>query len=122
MKKIWNVIKEIVFFIWQLPQNLVGCILYLILLPVTKVTTDIETIATVYKSDKMTRGISLGKFAFVSTTGAKSSYLIRHEGIGHAKQSLIFGPLYLIVIGIPSALGNENCFTEKWADKLAENS
>ena len=53
-----------------------------------------------------------------------------HE-LGHHKQSLILGPLYLIVIGIPSLihawLWNPNSgksyydfYTEHWANKLSK--
>ena len=55
---------------------------------------------------------------------------VRHE-YGHVVQSRIFGPLYLIVIGIPSAINNlrsrrsfvvaknyYNMYPENWADKL----
>lgn len=60
--------------------------------------------------------ISLGMFVFVTTTPMKdkreenripdeelSRRLLVHE-YGHTIQSLIFGPLYLIIIGIPSTL------------------
>jgi hypothetical protein len=39
-----------------------------------------------------------------------------HE-FGHNLQSLVLGPLYLIVIGIPSVAGAQ--WTETWADKWA---
>ena len=59
--------------------------------------------------------------------------LLVHE-YGHTIQSLILGPLYLIVIGIPSTLWGFLCskkrrdeqipygafFTEKWANHLGE--
>lgn len=55
---------------------------------------------------------------------------IQHES-GHVKQSKILGPLYLLVIGLPSivhaAMHRTVCknpnyyhfYTEKWANKLA---
>lgn len=88
--------------------------------------------------------ISLGLFVFVSKQSYfynrfKSEYsmvecfqrLLVHE-YGHTIKSLILGPLYLIVIGIPSMLwaflgSNKRkmeqipygaFFTEKWANKL----
>lgn len=133
MKKFLGILKEIALYIWQLPQNIVGLIFMLFLQPTTKVDSDVETIATVYKSDKMSGGVSLGKYAFVSNISAKSIQAIKHEGIGHAKQSLYLGPLYLIVIGLPSLIwaglyggiipytknGYYKFYPEKWADKLA---
>lgn len=47
--------------------------------------------------------MSLGNYIFVDTLPLQKS--IQHE-FGHSKQSDILGPLYLIVIGIPSLLHN----------------
>lgn len=92
--------------------------------------------------------VSLGMFVFVTKEPyfyeklkdeyeiyELSSRLLVHE-YGHTIQSLIFGPLYLIVIGIPSTLWGflPSCaknrkekqisyfsfFTEKWANILGE--
>lgn len=133
MKKFLNILKEIVLYIWQLPQNIVGLVFMLFLQPTTKVDSEVKTIAIVYKSNRMSGGVSLGKYAFVSNLSSKSTETIKHEGIGHAKQSLYLGPFYLIVIGLPSLIwaglyggiipytrnGYYKFYTEKWADKLA---
>lgn len=91
--------------------------------------------------------ISLGLFAFTTTNPMKdqriknripdkelSKRLLVHE-YGHTIQSLIFGPLYLIVMGIPSTLWGFlpyfqnkrnkgvsyfSFFTEKFANYLGE--
>lgn len=92
--------------------------------------------------------VSLGMFVFVTkepffyeklkdqyTIEELSQRLLVHE-YGHTIQSLILGPLYLIVIGIPSTLWGflPSCnkkrrtkrisyfsfFTEKWANHLGE--
>lgn len=90
--------------------------------------------------------VSLGLFVFVTsdpffskkyegkmTRKELSNRLLVHE-YGHTIQSLILGPLYLIIIGIPSALwayfgGKKRrekqipygaFFTEKWANALGE--
>lgn len=91
--------------------------------------------------------VSLGMFVFITTNPMKdkrtenkipdnelSERLLVHE-YGHTIQSLIFGPLYLIIIGIPSTLwGFLPCcqkkryngvsyfsfFTEKFANYLGE--
>lgn len=90
--------------------------------------------------------VSLGLFVFVTSepyfakkyegeinTEELSNRLLVHE-YGHTIQSLILGPLYLIVIGIPSTLwgflgGKKRrdeqvpygaFFTEKWANQLGE--
>ena len=57
----------------------------------------------------MSGGISLGKYSLVNTCHYRVKLedslkrdTVRHEAIGHAKQSLYFGPLYLIIIGLSS--------------------
>jgi len=93
--------------------------------------------------------VSLGLFVFVTAEPyfyekLKEEYsmeelskrLLVHE-YGHTIQSLLLGPLYLIVIGIPSTLwgflpyyNNKrkkeglsyfSCFTESWANAWGEN-
>lgn len=55
-------------------------------------------------------GLSLGMFAFVSSdfTG-----VVVHEA-GHSIQNIIFGPLFLVVVGIPS-ITRAALFNSKWA-------
>jgi len=63
-------------------------------------------------------GISIGAFIFLSDEieikEAGKYQILRHE-YGHFLQSLLLGPLYISVIGIPSILKNK--FIEGWADK-----
>lgn len=75
--------------------------------------------------------VSLGMFVFVRE---KNAELLRHE-YAHTIQSLMLGPLYLLVIGLPSIIwaGLFNkyrkrrkipyraFYTEKWADRIAED-
>lgn len=126
--------KWIVLWIWQLPQNLLGLAFMLFLKPLRRVEMDIETIAAVYVSERMSGGISLGEYAYVSRISSRDEKTIRHEGIGHPRQSRMLDPLYLLVIGLPSLLhawlnGAIGCcdrhperyyhfYTEKWADRL----
>ena len=72
---------------------------------------------------------SLSLYIFVSQDYKDLTYVIKHES-GHVKQSKILGPLYLLVIGLPSiihaALHHYVCknpdyyhfYTERWANKL----
>ena len=78
-------------------------------------------------------GVSLGCFIFVSRMDAD---ILQHE-YGHTIQSLVLGPLYLLIIGLPSFIWcktpyfirkrqNENIsyyklYTERWADRLGGN-
>lgn len=119
--------KNVLLYIWQLPQNIVGLLFYLCLLPVEYITE--SEYCKVYKSNRMSGGITLGRYVFLSRLSAYNTKTIRHESIGHGKQSVWLGPLYLIVIGIPSLVWagifrftNKNYYwfyTERWADKLA---
>lgn len=122
-------LKNILLYLWQLPQNLLG-LLFLLFLKPTELVKD-TGYAKVYKSGKMSGGISLGEYAFVSKVSAKSGKTIMHEGVGHPKQSRMLGPLYLFVIGLLSILWawvhnwiapNKSYYwfwTEAWADRLA---
>ena len=74
-------------------------------------------------------GISLGNMVMV---GSKYELTVRHE-YGHQLQSKMLGPLYLLIIGLPSIIwaglygtiikesknGYFKFYTERWADKLA---
>jgi hypothetical protein len=116
---------------WGLPQTLLGAALY----AVHRKDEHFDyhgAKATAWDKDT---GISLGKFIFVprKAGGSADSFLLEHE-YGHTLQSLILGPFYLFVIGIPSIVwasiypskrfpytknGYYAFYTEKWADKLA---
>ena len=125
--------KKVLSYIWQLPQNLIA--LFLLLIYRDKKLIHRTGIVDIYTSGKMPSGISLGNYIILNTcdTGENDIY---HE-LGHHKQSLYFGPLYLLLIGIPSLCGNiydrvahrnwaycdsykwyYNQPWEKWADKL----
>lgn len=117
---------HIVLYLWQLPQNLLGLLFMLFLKPAELVRD--TGYARVYRSRRMSGGISLGQYAYVSYISAKEEDTIRHEGIGHSRQSRMLGPLYLPVIGLPSLIWTQIyrlCgksyywfYTERWADRL----
>lgn len=63
-------------------------------------------------------GVSLGPFIFVN--GNRPDFWIKDATVheyGHTVQSLIFGPLYLFVIGVPSTAW---CNSKKYAKKRAD--
>lgn len=110
-------------YIWQLPQNLVGLVIYLI---TGRKKTDEEGVYTW----NLLSGISLGNYIFINERYVGTTVML-HE-LGHRKQSKMLGPLYLIIIGLPSLLwaffhssflGSKvsyySFYTEKWADKLS---
>lgn len=130
--------KELLLYIWQLPQNLLGLILVMFYRPERK--HKLDNGVTVYYATRMTGGISLGRYAIVHTSHYRQDpeqslqrNTVRHEAIGHAKQSRVLGWLYLLVIGLPSIVwagvygrlvkpspnGYYKFYTERNADKLA---
>lgn len=120
--------KKFLLFIWQLPQNLLGWIVYMVNMKSVKEVYDSSLKVKYYTAKHVSdRGISLGMFIFLDNDRATSSVRIRHER-GHQKQSEYLGWLYLIVIGLPSLTGNIlsryikfNYYDqpwEAWADKL----
>lgn len=99
-------IKNIVEYIWQLPQNLCGIIWRGVKKNdiIARVgSTDASEVGAQIYLMKSGGGLSLGKYIFISQTYKDQSLTIKHE-CGHVRQSKILGPLYLLVIGIPSIL------------------
>lgn len=114
----------VILAIWQFPQFLVSLVM-LPFLGKRKVVAD-KHFNLCFEAENMMGGISLGPFAFVSP---RMSYpeSIAHEFDGHTVDSKIFGPIYLLVVGLPSMLNAAFHFTEcyydffceKWANKHA---
>jgi hypothetical protein len=116
-------IKAILLYIWQLPQNIIGFLLVQ-LLPVAWVD-EIDDV-NVYKTS-MLFGVSLGNYIL---TWSLSHQAVMHE-YGHSRQSKLLGPLYLLFIGLPSLTMNilsrlavispllyYQRWPESWADEL----
>lgn len=101
--------KNILFFIWQLPQNILGLII--VLITRAKHESDLGFYCT-YRFGWF--GVSLGNYIIFG--GSPSKISINHEK-GHQKQSLNLGWLYLFLIGIPSFIGNifDRLFHKKWS-------
>lgn len=130
-------IKQILLFIWQLPQNIIGVILFLILRNwITKgdiyyflkqnnkenlidhykyIGNDYKTKKYLVVNIKNFNSISLGNFVFLDTFNL---FTALHE-YGHQKQSKKLGFLYLIFISLPSITCNiyNKIFHRKWSDE-----
>lgn len=124
--------------IWELPQNIIGAFLFIFFAVFSdSVILDDDDSLEMY-SPMMRGAISLGIFRVYAYkylgNGARYVELVRkHEKKGHRKQSMMLGPLYLIVIGLPSLVWSAlhssvrrlrtvdyfSFYTEKWADRLA---
>ncbi len=134
----------IVQWTWGLLQNLLGSLVFLLNYKYKHYWYH-GALVTVWKSKS---SVSIGMFIFITeepyfyeklkgthNIGELSKRLLVHE-YGHTVQSLILGPLYLIVMGIPSTLWGFlpdfnkkrkeqqisyfSFFTEKWANYLGE--
>lgn len=128
--KLLKIIKNfLIDWVWQLPQNTVGLIYRsYIKNDITKTMYD-ESNHCYLIFNKYTGGVSLGKYVFIYYRYDNLSYTVMHE-TGHVIQSRILGPLYLIIVGLPSIIWatvhrkivpNINYYsfpTEKWANKL----
>lgn len=121
--------KNFLKYIWQLPQNIIALI-YLGYLIAENQISAVEKYKGAKVYTKYSSGcVTLGNHIFVSSRATENT--IKHEW-GHTRQSLLLGPLYLIIIGIPSILWavthktiatdkSYNWFyTEAWADKLGD--
>ena len=117
-------ILDALLWIWQLPQNLAGLV---VRLAWGWAATEYKGTSVVYAS-RFPGGISLGRYLVVNRPLAEDQDKWNHEW-GHSRQSLYLGPLYLLVIGLPSVLWawwwNPHrgvsyywFYTESWANRL----
>ena len=118
---------DMALWVWQLPQNLLGLAFGLFVRPCLDVPCG-DSRAVVRRSDRMRGGISLGRYVYVESATQET---VKHE-LGHCAQSRMLGPLYLLVIGLPSLVwaalygrvisatpgGYYEFWTERWADRL----
>jgi hypothetical protein len=122
------------FALWELPQNCLGLVLYMLL----------KSLGTVHRlSIERKRlfiaapiSISLGWFIFHEEAKQGKPDRIKEHEWGHSVQSRLLGPLYLVVVGLPSVTRALYAlwfrrryrsewphyfdgFPEDWADRLA---
>jgi len=103
---------NLLLWLWQLPQNLLGLILLLIYRYRYLWLEDRGRLYFVCVD--FPSGISLGRYIILKREDSSNTY--NHE-FGHSIQSRYLGPLYLIVIGLPSLLGNiwDRLFHRGWS-------
>ena len=120
-KNVFEWVAFILLFIWQLPQNILGlCFLLYFKLVKSLELVDKTKWSYAFKSKYMTGGISLGTFCFLSRLSAERKEDVAHELVGHTFDSRLMGPLYLIIIGLPSILNAMFDFTECYFDFYPE--
>ena len=124
----WKWLYRLVQCLWGLPQTILGFCVYLWYLSAPHE----DFLGAVHTRWPRRDGVSLGLFIFTPDLEEDwSRKMVFHE-YGHTFQSLILGPFYLLVIGLPSMIWNQ-CFrgyrrekgvayfafyTERWADFL----
>ena len=137
MGKKYHPIFVLLLFFWEFPQNMLG----LIILAIWKAKGNVLKIEKAGHRrfiETPRTGVSLGWMVFWTPSGNRfaryTNDCLMHE-YGHSLQSVMLGPLYLLVIGIPSISRNiygrwhkrkHGCnwkfyfdgFPENWADKL----
>lgn len=157
MKKLTQILLAILIcissFTWEIIQNILGVFATLFCFLCTFGNKNYEV--KWYKGEILVfgnfscTGVNLGRFIILDYHYKQQVYFgknmiqftIDHEW-GHSRQSLMLGPLYLLVVGIPSAIHKlynrtlykdepnslkrailkdkeyYNWYCEKWADKL----
>lgn len=123
-------IKRLLFFLWELPQNIVAILWFLLNKEhIVKEDTDRYYSLYIYRRKG---AVTLGKSIFMSVgySGEHKWIVVAHE-YGHTRQSRILGPLYLIIVGLPSLIWASihtvfklkqdyySFYTERWANRLA---
>lgn len=101
MKVFLRILSEI----WQLPQHIIAYIIMLVNCKSVKPMINKDGILYYLVDHLFDCGVSLGNYIFLDSDGNYNYIMVRHER-GHQIQSLILGPLYLIIIGLPSIIGN----------------
>lgn len=130
--------RELLFFIWELPQNLLGICFYLSFFLRKKIKSKYFERGRLFIELNSIGAISLGFFVFY--TVSDNNYVPvgpenKDHEFGHSRQSRILGPFYLILIGLFSEMrvlyafiykvikkkrwsGYYEGYPENWADKL----
>lgn len=106
--------KNFAKYVWQLPQHICFLLLYAILPIYDKGDYYLHYM-------KHVKAFSLGQYIVLTKYTTLTEY--KHT-LGHAKQSLYLGPLYLLLIGVPSIISKllrldySKQPWELWADRL----
>lgn len=100
-----KVFLRILTEIWQLPQHIITYVIMLVNHKSIKPMVSKDGIRYYLVDHLFNCGVSLGNYIFLDIDGNHDNITVNHEH-GHQIQSLIFGPLYVIFIGLPSVTGN----------------
>lgn len=101
--KTFNKLYYALTFTWGILTNIIGAFIALFFVPIFKATFEVRHGRFVFIGGNCWGGLSMGNFIFMCKTSAKGTHTLAHE-IGHSLQNILWGPLFLPVIGIPSAI------------------
>ena len=126
-----RVLVAIIQIVWGLPQTLLGFFFFLLTIRRKHYLYRCAVVTEWHRQDSC----SLGLFIFLSEGEINKKETLKHE-YGHCLQSIILGPMYLLIIGIPSFLwcnlpmmekrrkrrrvSYYSFYTERWANRLAD--
>lgn len=114
--------KNILMWIWQFPQNLVGFIYSRFAKNKSRLVFEIDGKqglhrAEVYFCPCFHSGVSLGDYIILDPIYMEIGWsdTVRHE-YGHSVQSKRFGWFYLLLVGLPSVVNNlwDRLFHKEW--------
>lgn len=135
-KSFVNSLKDFIFYLiqwtWGLPVNLVGGLLFLFFTKIKGCRWQHFGYSKIVYVPWKGGGLSMGLFIFIKAQHSNKTwtYNCRIHEYGHTWQCLLLGPLYYLVIAVPSVIWC-NCFAgyrkknnvpysavycEKWAD------
>ena len=125
--------KAILVFLWQLPQNLLGLLLWAgaklsgkcaFAVPKTNKDDAVMIYVTGFPG-----AVTLGQYIVLGVKYIDYDGTTERHERGHARQSCWLGPLYLLAIGLPSLIhaalwrpgkgSYYDFYTERWADHIA---
>lgn len=106
---ILKILKSILFYLWQftyaLAQNIIGLIMLAIYKSKGAKSEWYHNALITYIDKKNFGGVSLGMFIFINAKREGDSlHDTKIHEYGHTVQSLILGPVWLLVIAIPSMI------------------
>ena len=111
-------LKVVLLWIWQLPQNLIGLFLVLITGARKDAIYTHGQWSNYYVAKRFEGkwGVCLGEYIVFGNDSMSLILQNNQHELGHRKQSRYLGVLYLLIIGIPSAVGNiiDQVFHKDW--------
>lgn len=136
IKKINYALYTLLQFTWGICQNIVGLLVWLILGILNPRRKRAYYHGAILTHWKFPFSMGLGMFIFYGHEGTEEEKEVKVHEYGHTIQSIILGPLFLFVIGIPSCVWAftpvfnrwrkagrykyTDFYPEKWANKLGE--